>query len=356
MAPPSSTHNQLFSQSQSTPLPDVMPDTEVTFQSWHEFDSSTQQWSRVDLDSPSASHTPEATHQSDSDDFNLVTWNVDAFSAIPAQRLSGIISHVLSLTPTPDIIFLQEVPAAGLSFLLNEPRIRESWFSSEADLTNWRGGLPFATTTLLSRSRFGYGGDDRSRSRRATLGAVWRVKYPSRFRRDALCCDVFVPASAASASAATPPPPSDTASSTTTAVPEPSRVRLINVHLDSLAYQPSLRPGQLSAAAAFLRSAGRGIVAGDFNPVLPEDETLVADVGLEDAWLVAAAAAGKEEEDPGFTWGVDGKAAFPPCRMDKIATLGGLRAREVRVMHPGSDVEVDSLNEDNLPVADSGFP
>lgn len=68
-----------------------MPDTEVTFQSWHEFDSSTKQWSSLDLDSSSASHAPKAMQQSDSEDFVLVTWNVDAFSALLAQYLIHVI-------------------------------------------------------------------------------------------------------------------------------------------------------------------------------------------------------------------------------------------------------------------------
>jgi tyrosyl-DNA phosphodiesterase 2 len=197
-----------------------------------------------------------------------------------------------------DIIFFQELSRDAFLLLLDEPEIRRGWFLSDAD-----GVLPagqsFQTITLLSKARF----------QSPKPGPVWRVKYPSRFARDALCCDVFVPRPVGSAD-------------------DNVRLRLINVHLDSLPIQPSLRPQQISIAAAMLRSAGRGIVAGDFNPVLPADETLVEENGLVDAWLAL------RPDDPGFTWGVDGKEPFPPNRMDKVVSLG-LRVQHVEILSPG---------------------
>ena len=47
----------------------------------------------------------------------------------------------------------------------------------------------------------------------AALGPIWRVKYPSRFERDALCCDILLPSHGPAKN--------------------PFRVRLANVHLDS---------------------------------------------------------------------------------------------------------------------------
>ncbi|KAF4456289.1 Endonuclease Exonuclease phosphatase family [Fusarium albosuccineum] len=141
-------------------------------------------------------------------------------------------------------------------------------------------------------------------------GPVWRVNFPSRFDRDALCCDVYVSS-----------PSSDNPS-------KPSRLRLVNVHLDSLAIQPSKRPEQLSIVADMLRDAGQGLVAGDFNPVLPEDSTLVENNGLVDAWVQVHGSMS------GFTWGIDGKQRFPPSRLDKVAMLG-LQPYRIEVMHPG---------------------
>lgn len=81
--------------------------------------------------------------------------------------------------------------------------------------------------------------------------------------------------------------------------------------------------------AALLRSAGRGLAAGDFNPVLPADETLVAENGLLDPWPTTRGS------EPGFTWGIDGKQMFPPARLDRIATTG-MEARSIEVLHPGT--------------------
>ncbi|KAJ4259656.1 hypothetical protein NW762_007586 [Fusarium torreyae] len=154
---------------------------------------------------------------------------------------------------------------------------------------------------LLSKDRF----------TSSNLGPSWRVKFPSRFGRDALCCDIFVPSLSS---------PADTSTKT-------SQLRLINVHLDSLPIQPSKRPEQLSTVAGLLREAGQGLVAGDFNPVLPEDDSLVQGNGLVDAWVEL------HNSQPGFTWGVDGKQKFPAGRLDKVAMLG-LRPVNIEVLHP----------------------
>ncbi|KFZ13890.1 hypothetical protein V501_03466 [Pseudogymnoascus sp. VKM F-4519 (FW-2642)] len=282
-------------------------ETDLTpkYQNWHEFNPSTQKWSCVDATS---SHNASATPQATDHDTNLVlaTWNIDAGEALPQLRTSAILSHLSNLTPSPDIIFLQEVSRPSLELLLGDERIRESWFSSEPDSKNW-GGQIFATMTLLSKARF---------SGRARIGPVWRVKFQSKFGRDALCCDIFLP---------DPGPASGEEG-------DEKCVRLVNVHLDSLAIVPSCRPHQLATMASSLRSAERGIIAGDFNPVLPEDKTLVEENGLDDAWHEL-----RKGED-GFTWGIDGKASYPPNRMDKVALLG-LVVRDIEVMDPGTVVE-----------------
>jgi tyrosyl-DNA phosphodiesterase 2 len=286
-----------FDESDSTPI----------YQDWHEFNPSTQQWNQVDsASSRSAPHTSQQAIEYNTN-FVLATWNIDAFAALPQPRVSGILSRLISLVPAPDIIFLQEVSRPALAFLLGDESVREAWISSEADSKNW-GGASFATMTLLSKALF--------REGRVRIGPVWRVKFDSRFQRDALCCDIFVPSS-------NPASSSGEAGETL--------VRLINVHLDSLAIVPSLRPQQLSIVASSLRSVGRGLVAGDFNPVLPEDRTLVEENGLVDAWQEL-----RQGED-GFTWGMGGKEPYPPGRLDKVALLG-LVARDIEVMDPGAVV------------------
>lgn len=252
----------------------------------------------------------------------LLTWNIDAFGDQHESRVGGILSEIQqthAANSDTDIVFFQEVSRKALESLLQNEWVQETWISSEADETNWED-VPFATMTLLSRSRFGAicksnTSDGRNISSCASTkdsnhplspGCVWRVKYPSRFNRDALCCDILWNSTA--------------------------RIRLVNVHLDSLPIQPSQRPRQVSIAADLLRTAGvsHGVIAGDWNPVMEEDKDLVRTNGLIDAWEHL------HPDKDGFTWGLGGKGApFPPSRLDKVAVLG-LRPLEIRVIHPRS--------------------
>ena len=290
------------------------PDARTTFQAWHAFDSSLEQWTKVDAST--TGNVSTAQHTTDhSSKLVLVTWNVDAFERHARDRILGIISHVKSLEPAVDILFLQEVSENALGWLLHDTWMRDNWVVSDIDSSKW-GGEAFGTLTLLSTSRFDYG---LQVSRRATPSKVWRVDYPSYYGRDALCCDIFLPASGdAGVPSSQPPEPT----------PAMNRLRLINVHLDSLKIDPSMRPRQLAITASLLRNAGGGLIAGDFNPVSPEDKTLVQENNLMDAWTEL------HPKEPGFTWGVDGKASFPPGRLDKIAMLG-LKPLDMEVMHPG---------------------
>lgn len=88
------------------------------------------------------------------------------------------------------------------------------------------------------------------------------------------------------------------------------RIRLASVHLDSLPIQPSQRPQQLSIIASYLYLAGRGVVVGDFNPVIPEVNAIISSNGLVDAWPQLY------PTDPGFTLGTDGNGPFPANRLD----------------------------------------
>ncbi|KAK3295054.1 Endonuclease/exonuclease/phosphatase [Chaetomium fimeti] len=300
----SNFRTKILSWWQDTPLPAGTP---ASFQSWHEFDENGNRWRVVDSAQETPSDDQDGQEATDRP-YTLVTWNVDYSSPLPGQRFSAILSHALSLSPAVDVIFLQELSREGFMVLLNEPEIRRRWFLSDADAV-LPAGQSFTTITLLSKVRF------------QKPGPVWRVKYPSRFGRDALCCDVFAPSAAGNGKPG-----------------EGARIRLVNVHLDSLPIQPSLRPKQVSVIAALLRSAGRGIVAGDFNPVLPADSTLVEDNGLVDAWVEL------HPGNPGFTWGVDGKEPFPPNRMDKVA-VAGLRAQDVGILSPGNIIREDHVGE-----------
>ncbi|KAJ5164304.1 Endonuclease/exonuclease/phosphatase [Penicillium coprophilum] len=299
-----------------TPLPtDLSADPK--FQSWHQFNPNSKQWDPV-----SANENAEEPHTDGaSSDLVLLTWNIDALSERTQERVTEILTFITQLNTKVDVIFLQEVSQRALRLILSDERIGESWFSSEHENSPTRHS--FTTMTLVSKTRFR---SPSSGISRFALGPVWRVAFPSHFGRDVLFCDLFISS------------PTD-ASSTT-------RVRLANVHLDSLPIKPSHRPKQLSIVSSFLRSAGRGLVAGDFNPVLEEDAVLIESNGLTDAWIALRA------EEPGYTWGADGKQRFPPNRMDRVALLG-LKARGIEILEAQ---RVGESDEEQNPQTDTNTP
>ncbi|KAJ5708686.1 endonuclease/exonuclease/phosphatase family protein [Penicillium malachiteum] len=300
--------SSLMSWKHGVPLPSTIPSPK--FQSWYTFDPI-QKWislvprSNTDLNSSTDSEPNEAANKSEST-LALLTWNIDATSPRTEERVIDIITYIIGLGQI-DIILLQEVSKLALQQILEDERVRELWISSEYDNTEW-GNQSFKTMTLLSKARFICGQGIQC----PTVGPIWRVKFPSNFARDALCCDIFVPSHQK--------PTSSTSAFT--------RIRLVNVHLDSLPIKPSHRPQQISIASSLLRSAGQGLVAGDFNPLLDEDVELLEKNGLVDAWT--SLRPGKS----GFTWGVDGEQPFPPNRLDKVGILG-LRSHRISTLEPG---------------------
>lgn len=242
----------ILSWKHDIPLP-YEDEAHSIFQSWHYFDPvRMRDWTHIGSNNAKGPTEP-ADKAATSNRLVLLTWNIDATSSRPQERVTEIIKFITGLEPKIDIVFLQEVSRPALQQILSDDRIRESWLSSERDDAAW-GKQSFATMTLMSKARFAL--DPVSRIGNAILGPLWRVEYPSHFERDALCCDIFVP------SFQSPGPSS------------PTRIRLVNVHLDSLPIKPSHRPKQISVVSSFLHVAVHGLVAGDFNPVLDEDTTV----------------------------------------------------------------------------------
>lgn len=220
-------------------------------------------------------------------------------------------SHILNRLPTVNVIFLHEVTRAALVCITANSRIRDGWFLSHVTAEGWEGHQ-YKSLTLMSRATFGC---EHELSSKAALGPVWRVKYPSVFGRDVLCCDVLVPGC---------PPASSSENRASTDL----RVRLANVHLDSRRTYPS-RLRQVAIVSSLLRSVGRGVVSGDFNAVQAEDETLIEDYGLVDAWTEV------HGQEPGYTRGLDGEQRYPPARLDRVVAVG-LSVKDIRVVNPGS--------------------
>jgi tyrosyl-DNA phosphodiesterase 2 len=301
-------HTRVKSWWQQTPLPTITPAGTPSFQKWHNFDR--ERWIPFVRDKTSQ---PGIRHQW-AGSFRLVSWNVNADASLPKSRMSALL-QVIKTTGAADVVFLQEVSREALTALLEEPWIQQNWYTSDVDASAF-GKQKFISITLVSKLWVATDG--------ILLGAIWRISLPSRFGRDALCCDLLL-----------------NSSSKHTSGRSSLRIRLINVHLDSLPINPSLRPYQLSIAASYLSVAGRGIIAGDFNPVLPEDDDLVRTNGLTDAWVHL------HSNDPGHTWGVYGEQSFPPNRLDKVAlfnltpsSMGILQTSELVLCSEKTSVDV----------------
>ena len=115
---------------------------------------------------------------------------------------------------------------------------------------------------MLSNKRFGSPllDEEGEGGGKLMLGSVFRMELPSRYRRDALCVDIAAPAASGAV------------------------FRLLNVHLDSLGshFRRALQMWALAGVLRESRCRG-GIIAGDFNAILPEDHGLIDEYELLDA-------------------------------------------------------------------------
>ncbi|EDU46309.1 conserved hypothetical protein [Pyrenophora tritici-repentis Pt-1C-BFP] len=98
--------------------------------------------------------------------------------------------------------------------------------------------------------------------------------------------------------------------------------------------------GSFRIIPGYSKIAGRGIIAGDFNPVPPEDDDLVRANDLTDAWTQL------HPNSPGHTWGVYGEQSFPSNRFDKVALfnlspsgMGILQTSELRFCSEKTSVD-----------------
>ena len=194
--------------------------------------------------------------------------------------------------------------------------MRASFLATDAEDQTSFEDVPFATMTLLSSARFASGLDSQKEGDGTEAGEIFmpgrvsRVTLPSKYRRDALSVDIIPPTA-------------------------PGTVfRLINVHLDSLGDTLHYRAQLMEILANVLREPGcsGGVIAGDFNPISPEDDGLVDKNELVDAWV---ALHGRADPD-GATWGVGVKRrdGLGSGRLDKVAMMG-LKAKEMEVLRPG---------------------
>ncbi|KAI1786580.1 Endonuclease/exonuclease/phosphatase [Ganoderma leucocontextum] len=272
------------------------------------FDHASHRWAAIPLrdphdpitQKPSASRSADA-HAVGQQTLSLTSWNIQASQSRPVPRSELILDHIFKGPKFPDIILLQEVASSVRQSLLSDPR-----------------GVPFATMTLLSTKRFrspllaeeeeGEGGS------KMVLDSVFRTELPSRYERDALCMNIAAPAA-----------------------PGAVLRLLLNVHLDSLDSH-FRRALQMYVLAGLLREPGcsGGIIAGDFNAILPGDHMLVDKHELVDAWV--ALHGSTTGPDGGATWGVgvELEDGLKPGRLDKVVMLVlGLQPDEIEALQPG---------------------
>ncbi|KDR71445.1 hypothetical protein GALMADRAFT_102447 [Galerina marginata CBS 339.88] len=294
------------------------------------FDHATGRWAAIPLrDSyDSVTQTPSSSRLADASAvdkqaLSLVSWNIQASKFMRDTRCELILDHVLQKPKSPDIIFLQEVSFIARKSILDNPRVRSSFLTSDAEDDTSFKGVPFrvATMTLLSRKRFGSpllaGRKEKGEGEggsKMVLDSVFRKELPSRSGRDSFCVSFANPA-------------------------VPGQVfRLFNVHLDSVE-SPFRRVLQMMELAGLLREPGcsGGIIAGDFNAFTPEDHALVDEHKLVDAWVALhGSATGPEGGDTWGHWGVGVHLdeRLKPARLDKVVMLG-LQPDEIEVLRPG---------------------
>lgn len=277
--PLSSNPREYIQQGNAAPGPDgdFVAGGRVSQGSWKEYANG--QWGEVGTGSkPSCPLSA----------LSIVTWNIDGWSRSVEQRLGAILASI-QRSP-PDLILLQELNGRATRALLDTPWIQSNYYTTEHTPEADNSGVPIVQITLAAKT--------------LTVGDVFSVSLPSRYERNLVCCDIRL---------------------------QDQAVRIVNVHFDSLAHDPSFRPAQVKLAADLVRAAGRGVIAGDWNPVMQIDHTLVSENRLLDAW--EAVRPGQD----GFTWNWDGrsKEPFPPQRLDKVAVVG-LKPLEIEVLEPGT--------------------
>ncbi|KAG7451678.1 uncharacterized protein BT62DRAFT_442136 [Guyanagaster necrorhizus] len=211
----------------------------------------------------------------------IVSWNVNFVANVVArERLRCALEHirrVVSLYPHPCCILLQEIRGPGFQTILSTDWIQNCFFViPQSEATDDNG---YGCVTLISNN--------------LPLVGAWSLPFPSEMNRSAILTDLLF--------ASGPGRP-------------PVKVRLANVHLESLSSGAGARVIQLNITAERLRDVGVdfGIVGGDMNAISNSDKVLPESCGLVDSWK------GAEYDESGFTWGYQPTSRFPPGRLDKI--------------------------------------
>ncbi|KAJ8469810.1 hypothetical protein ONZ51_g8744 [Trametes cubensis] len=219
-------------------------------------------------------------------ELRLLTWNIDFAGPDSRSRTQQILLYlqktVLSRTPPPSCILLQEVDTWSLNTLIFNPWVRKHYVMTPPTTEPWRAH--YGNVTLVSRSI-------------PFEKPQMLVFHNSTMGRTAIFVDIPI------------------RSPTTGKV---RTVRIANTHLESLPVGTKMRPTQLAAIAAMLRADGidGGVVGGDMNMIGDTaDQNIHIAAGLDDACLFP--------HDPAnHTWGYQPPSQFPPRRLDRVFFTG----------------------------------
>ena len=249
----------------------------------------------------------------------IITWNIDFMTQHPEERLSACLRHIeqdvlqckAGEAPEPCCILFQEVLATVIPHLLRDTWVKNWFLVTPYSSSKWPQGARYGNITLVSRSlmiaechMLHYG---LTKMDRTSLCVKIRLNYPAPSRETAIIC-------------------------------------VVNTHLESLPQGAVCRPHQLEMCSRFLRLGGvtGGVVAGDMNTIMAEDEGIEKKVGLRDAWRKGSADAGK-------TWGYQGQnqEGFPYGRLDRVFYLAehGYKVDEPRRIGVGVKIRGSSSSE-----------
>ncbi|KAG8161724.1 hypothetical protein KVR01_008711 [Diaporthe batatas] len=291
---------------------------------------SGSRWQRVNPPATGPVPGPGADDKAGITNLRLLTWNIDFMAPFPQARMAAALAYLQTVVegvPEPSttavVICLQELrqdmpidldrPVSAGRF---DPQIADDLRQVAA--AAWVQGRFLVSDLATDHWRCGYNCVTLVDRRLGCAGAS-RLPFVSEYRREALLVDIPVAPRAAS------PSPSSPSSSSSPGEKQQQQtvgsvLRICNVHLDSMAGKPPMRPIQWKACAKYLQRASDGvaggILAGDCNANQGYDLTQAEENGFTDAYLET----GGEEGDPrGHTWGPQSKSSrFPHKRMDKV--------------------------------------
>ncbi|KAI0039853.1 hypothetical protein FA95DRAFT_970856 [Auriscalpium vulgare] len=249
-----------------------------------------REWVVADID---VQHGHQVIYDSLPTSLSLLTWNIDFVAANQWKRVTAVLDYLqydvfqthLHGSPQPCVVMLQEVRADTFDTILQHPWVRRYFTVFPDSPKRWPHGARYGLVTLLGR------GVRITQARSLWFGNTGMA-------RGALLVDVLVAGRALAAQV----------------------LRIANTHLESLPAGAPRRAGQMRAIAPLVHDAGvaGGLVCGDMNALVPADDALVAQCGLNDAWDCR-----EDARAYGATWGHQpAHARFAPGRLDKILFVG----------------------------------